>query len=229
MKKYFLISILGLSVILSSCGWFVKGTRVDLPGDNPVGLNGKSIDVTASGAGRPELMSNRVAKAFSSAITDSTPFKDTPNIASTLNTYGISVSGLTAWGACIKFSGTAVLKNNSTAVPTTITLSDVSAELVLKDATTLGVAFTLKTDPTNASVTLNNTASTNNYTFDANKLELCVKLEGATIGQIVSILEQGGDNTSSGTLKYSLDGISGLTAGSTLTLTVATGNSYLIL
>ncbi len=229
MKKYLLISALGLSVILSSCGWILKGTKIDLPGENPVGLNGKSIDVGSSGAGRPELMSNRVAKAFNAAITDAT-FEDTPNISTELNKYGISVGGLTAWGACLKFSGTAVLKNNTAAVPTAITLSDVSAELTLKDPVqTAGLAFTLKTDPANASVTLNNTASTNNYSFDPTKLVLCARLETASLTQLVTILESGGTNTVSGTLKYSLDGISGLTIGSTLTLTFGTGNSYIIL
>jgi hypothetical protein len=228
VKKYLLISALGLSVILSSCGFFLKGTKVELPGENPVGLNGKSIDVGSSGAGRPELMSNRVAKAFNAAITDAT-FEDTPNISTELNKYGISVGGLTAWGACIKFSGSAVLKNNTAAVPAAITLSDVSAELTLKDPVqTAGLAFTLKTDPATASVTLNNT-SANNYTFDPSKLLLCARLETASLSQLVSILESGGTNTVSGTLKYSLDGISGLTPGSTLTLTFGVGSSYIIL
>jgi hypothetical protein len=227
LKKYLLVSALGLSVILSSCGWLLKGTKIDLPGDNPVGLNGKTIDVGSSGAGRPELMSNRVAKAFNAAITDAT-FADTPNISTELNKYGISVGGLTAWGACLKFSGTAVLKNNTAAVPAAITLSDVSAELTLKDAVTAGISFTLKTDPATASLTLNNT-SANNYSFDPNKLVLCARLETASLTQLVTILEAGGTNTTSGTLKYSLDGISGLSAGSTLTLTFGIGSSYIIL
>lgn len=228
MKKYLLVSALGLSVILSSCGWLLKGTKIDLPGENPVGLNGKSIDVGSSGAGRPELMSSRVAKAFNAAITDA-PFEDTPNISTELNKYGISVGGLTAWGACLKFSGSAVLKNNTAAVPAAITLSDVSAELVLKDPVqTAGITFTLKTDPATASVTLNNT-STNNYSFDPSKLVLCAKLQTASLTQLVGILESGGTNTVSGTLKYSLDGIGGLTPGSTLTLTFGAGSSYIIL
>jgi hypothetical protein len=227
VKKYLLASTLGLSVILSSCGWIFKGTKVDLPGENPVGLNGKSIDLGANGAGRPELMSNRVAKAFTAAITDGT-FEDTPNISTELNKYGISVSGLTAWGACLKFSGTAILKNNTAAVPAAITLSDVSAELTLKDAVNAGISFTLKTDPANASVILNNTTA-NNYTFDINKLELCARLETASLVQLVSILESGGLNTANGTLKYSLDGISGLSVGSSLTLTIGIGKSYIIL
>ncbi len=229
MKKYVLIYALGLSVILSSCGWLLKGTKIDLPGDNPVGLNGKTIDVGSSGAGRPELMSSRVTKAFNAAITDAT-FADTPNISTELNKYGINVGGLTAWGACLQFSGSAILKNNSAAVPATITLSDASAELTLKDAVqTAGIAFTLKTNPATASVTLNNTASTNNYTFDPKKLVLCARLETASLTQLVTILEAGGTNTTSGTLKYSLDGISGLSAGSTLTLTFGIGSSYIIL
>ena len=229
MKKYLLISALGLSVILSSCGWLLKGTKIDLPGENPVGLNGKTIDVGSSGAGRPELMSNRVAKAFNATIADA-PFEDTPNISTELNKYGIRVDSLTAWGACIKFSGSALLKNNTAAVPGAITLSDVSAELTLKDAVqTAGIAFTLKTDPATASVTLNNTANTNSYTFDTSKLMLCARLETASLTQLVSILESGGTNTASGTLKYSLDGISGLSAGSTLTLTFGAGSSYIIL
>jgi hypothetical protein len=228
VKKYLLISALGLSVILSSCGFFLKGTKIDLPGENPVGLNGKSIDVGSSGAGRPELMSSRVAKAFNAAITDA-PFEDTPNISTELNKYGINVGGLTAWGACLKFSGSATLKNNTAAVPAAITLSDVSTELVLKDPVqTAGIAFTLKTDPANASVTLNNTTA-NNYTFDPSKLVLCARLETASLNQLVSILESGGTNTVSGTLKYSLDGIAGLTPGSTLTLTFGVGSSYIIL
>ncbi len=226
MKKYLLISALGLSVILSSC-FLIKGLRVEVPGENPVGLNGKSIDVGSSGVGRPELMSNRVAKAFNAAITDAT-FEDTPNISTEFNKYGISVGGLTAWGACVKFSGSATLKNNTAAVPAAITLSDVSAELTLKDAINAGISFTLKTDPANASVTLNNTTA-NNYSFDPSKLVLCARLETASLTQLVGILESGGTNTVSGTLKYSLDGISGLSAGSTLTLTFGAGSSYIIL
>ncbi len=226
MKKYLLISALGLSVILSSC-FLIKGLRVDVPGDNPVGLNGKSFDVGSSGAGRPELMSSRVAKTFSAVITD-TSFGDTPNISTELNKYGISVGGLTAWGTCVKFSGGAVLKNNTAAVPAAITLSDVSAELTLKDAANAGISFTLKTDPANASVTLNNTTA-NNYSFDPAKLVLCARLETASLTQLVGILESGGTNTVSGTLKYSLDGIAGLTPGSTLTLTFGVGSSYIIL
>jgi hypothetical protein len=228
LKKYLLMSALGLSVILSSCALLLKGTKIDLPGNNPVGLNGKSIDVVSDSVGRPEPMSNRIAKAFTATITDA-PFEDTPNISTELNKYGISVSGLTAWGACVKFSGSAVLKNNSGAVPSAITLSDVAAELTLKDAANAGISFTLKTDPATASVTLNNTPSTNNYTFDPSKLVLCVKLETASLTQLVSILESGGTNTASGTLKYSLDGISGLTPGSSLTMIVETGNSFIIL
>lgn len=228
MKKYLLISALGLSVILSSCGFILKGTKIDLPGENPVGLNGKSIDVGSSGAGRPEPMSNRVGKAFNAAITNA-PFEDTPSISFELNKYGISVGGLTAWGACVQFSGSAVLKNNIGVVPSAITLSDVSAELTLKDPVqTTGLAFILKTVPATASVTLNNTTA-NNYTFDPSKLVLCAKLETASLTQLVSILESGGTNSVSGTLKYSLDGISGLTPGSTLTLTFGAGSSYIIL
>jgi hypothetical protein len=227
LKKILMVSMLSLAAILASCSLLLKGTKVDLPGDNPVGLNKSSLDVGVSGAGRPELMSNRVSVALQKAITPAT-FEDTPNISTELNKYGISVGGLTAWGACIKFSGSAVLKNNTGAVPTAITLSDVSAELTLNDPVTAGLAFTLKTDPTNASVTLNNTSG-NNYTFDPSKLVLCARLETASLTQLINILESGGTNTVSGTLKYSLDGISGLTTGSTLTLTFGIGYSWIIL
>jgi hypothetical protein len=229
MKKFLMVSALGLSVVLASCSLFLKGTKVDLPGNNPVGLNGSSLDVGVSGASRPELMSNRAAVVLQKAITPAT-FGDATGISSELNKYGITVSSLSAWGACIKFSGTAVLKNNTAPIPAVITLSDVSADLNLSDpAVPAGVSFTLKTNPANASVALNNQTGTNNYTFAANQLELCAKIEGANLVQLIGILEGGGTNTVSGVLKYSLDGVGGLTIGSSLTLIFADGTSYIIL
>lgn len=229
MKKYLLMSALGLSVILSSCALILKGTKIDLPGENPVGLNGKSIDVVSGNVGRPEPMSNRTPVAFSAVITDAT-FADATGISSELSKYGITVGSLSAWGACVKFSGTAVLKNNNASVPAAITLSDVSAELTLKDvAVPAGVLFTLKTDPITASVTLTNQVGTNNYSFAADKLELCAKIEGANKDQLIGIIGSGGINTVSGLLKYSLDGVSNLTKGSSLTVEIISGKSYIIL
>jgi hypothetical protein len=224
MKKHLLISALGLLVILSSCGLFPF--RVDLPGDNPVGLNGKSIDVTPNDAGRPELMSSRTPVALEKTFS-SDPFADLPSITDKLKEYGFSLNNIRIYGACIKFTGTALLTTTITPIPAAITLSNVSAELSIKDAAVpLGLSFIMKTDPATAAVTLNNQAGTNNYTFDANGLQLCVQLEGAKIAQLVGILESGGPNTTSGKLKYSLDGASSLTNG-TLTLTIGRGNSFM--
>ena len=232
MKKRMMVSVVGLSVLLSGCGFLIglfgKGTRVDLPGENPIGLQGKAIDVSATSTGRPELMSNRAAIALQKAL-DPTTFDDATGISAKLGEYGLSVSNFTAWGVCLKFTGSAVLTSTITPVPTTITLSDVSAELNLKDAAVPnGINFTLKTEPANASVALTNAAGTNNYSFDANKLQFCARVEGATLVQIISVLESGGANTVSGVLKYSLDGTSTLT-NSTLKLTFGVGNSYIIL
>jgi hypothetical protein len=127
----------------------------------------------------------------------------------------------------MKFTGTAELTTTVTPIPAAITLSDVSVELSMKDAAVpLGLSFIMKTAPANAAVTLGNQAGTTKYTFDANSLQLCFQLEGAKIAQLVSILESGGANTASGKLKYSLDGVSGLT-NSTLKLTFGTGSSYI--
>ena len=232
MKKIFMVAMLGLSVILSGCGLLIgifgRGTRIDLPGEDPIGLQGKAIDVGLSGAGRPEPMSSRVAVSLSKAI-DPATFADATGISAKLGEYGLSVSNFTAWGACLKFTGTAVLTTTITPIPATITLGDVSAELNLKDAAVPnGINFTLKTDPANTSVPLNNTAGTNTYSFDADKLHFCARVEGATLVQIIGVLEGGGTNTISGTLKYSLDGVSALTSGS-LKLTFGVGNSYIIL
>jgi hypothetical protein len=232
MKKRMMVSVLGLSVLLSGCGFLIglfgKGTRVDLPGENPIGLQGKAIDVSASSIGRPELMSNRAAVALQKAI-DPTTFDDATGISTELSKYGLSVSNFTAWGVCLKFTGSAVLTSTVTPIPATITLSDVSAELNLKDAAVPnGINFTLKTEPANASVALTNAAGTNNYSFDANKLQFCARVEGATLVQIINVLESGGANTVSGVLKYSLDGTSTLT-NSTLKLIFGVGNSYIIL
>jgi hypothetical protein len=232
MKKRMMVSVLGLSVLLSGCGFLIglfgKGTRVDLPGENPIGLQGKAIDVSASSIGRPELMSNRAAVALQKAI-DPTTFDDATGISTELSKYGLSVSNFTAWGVCLKFTGSAVLTSTVTPIPATITLSDVSAELNLKDAAVPnGINFTLKTEPANASVALTNAAGTNNYSFDANKLQFCARVEGATLVQIINVLESGGANTVSGLLKYSLDGTSTLT-NSILKLNFGVGNSYIIL
>jgi hypothetical protein len=225
LKKILMVSTLGLSVILASCGLFP--VRIDLPGDNPVGLNGKSFDVGVSGAGRPELMStSRTPVALEKPITGD-PFPDTPGITLKLNENGFSVGNIREYGACMKFTGTAELTTTVTPIPAAITLSDVSVELSMKDAAVpLGLSFIMKTAPATAAVTLGNQAGTNKYTFDANSLQLCFQLEGAKIAQLVSILESGGANTASGKLKYSLDGVSGLT-NSTLKLTFGTGSSYI--
>ena len=232
MKKRMMVSVLGLSVLLSGCGFLIglfgKGTRVDLPGENPIGLQGKAIDVSATSVGRPELMSSRAAVALQKAL-DPATFNDATGISAELGKYGLSISNFTAWGVCLKFTGSAVLTTTVTPVPATITLGDVSAELNLKDAAVPnGINFTLKTEPANASVALTNAAGTNNYSFDTNKLQFCARVEGATLLQIISVLESGGANTVSGVLKYSLDGTSTLT-NSTLKLTFGVGNSYIIL
>ncbi len=116
MKKFLMVSALGLSVVLASCSLFLKGTKVDLPISNPIGLDGKSIDVGVSGAGRPELMSNRAAVALQKEFTPET-FGDAKGISDELGKYGITVSSLSAWGACLKFSGTAVLTTTTTPIP----------------------------------------------------------------------------------------------------------------
>jgi hypothetical protein len=225
LKKILMVSALGLSVILASCGLFP--VRVDLPGNNPIGLIQKSVDIGVGGAGRPELMStSRTPVALEKDIS-SDPFEDTPSITAKLKENGFSINNIREYGACIQFTGTAVLTTTIIPIPAAITLSNVSAELSLKDAAVpLGLSFILKTAPANAAVTLNNQVGTNNYTFDANSLQLCVQLEGAKIAQLVGILESGGANTTSGKLKYTLDGVGSLTNGK-LTLTFGTGGAYI--
>jgi hypothetical protein len=224
MKKILLISALGLSVILSSCGWFLKGTRVDLPGNDPFGLNGKTFDLGTSAVGRPEPMSSRVIVTSTKPI--SSIFEDgTSSISSELSKYGLSVGGLTAWGACLKFAGTAVLTTTDLTIPTTLTLSDVSAELTLKDAAA-NVSLVFKTDPATASFALTNTAGTNNYIFAAKNLQLCTELKGTSLEQLVGILESGGTNTLSGLLKYTFD-TGSLTNGS-MRFVVESTPSYII-
>jgi hypothetical protein len=224
MKKILMVSALGLSVVLASCGLFP--IRIDLPGDNPIGLIQRSVDIGVGGAGRPELMSSRTPVALEKDIS-SDPFADIPSITAKLTENGFSLNNVRAYGACIKFTGTAMLTTTITPIPAAITLSNVSAELSLKDAAVpLGLSFIMKTDPATAAVTLNNQAGTNNYTFDANGLQLCVQLEGAKITQLVGILESGGPNTTFGKLKYSLDGVNSLTNG-TLRLTFGSGSSFI--